>query len=198
MDENLMYSATGDRLFGNNATNLISHCSSKEALPQLALSGSDKNFPDNIVSVESSQLVSNLALLSEPLPLSLPEIEATFSQISTCSQTNFRPCPNENDIHLSSYFDRSTAQLELPFLTPSCAANQSHNSCEFVSNLQHEPLMTTCINSPVSSQPHVWNVGPQYGMNCNNNNVNDSSRADNRDASFFVHSHQVIFYTVFI
>ena len=196
LDENLMYPV--EPVFENNEDAFINDCPSGIALPELTLSGGDRTFPENIVSAESSQLISNLALLSEPLPFSLPEIESTFSQVSTCFPVHFRPrsFPDGNNVNQNSYYE-GNFNLELPSVTTSCGVDLPHNVRGFAA--QHAPLMTTRVTgySPVNSQAPAWHAGPQCLMNCNNNNVNDYSPQPDVSASAFVtHDNQVNSYSI--
>ena len=194
LDEHLMYA--GDTLFGNNGVNFINTCSAQSALPELTLSDSDKNFPDNIVSAESSQLVSNLALLTEPLPLSLPEIESTFSQVTTPNSTSpFSAQPfldGKSNVVNSQPFESEAIRLELPPTSNSCAAEQNHCNRDFVSHLQHEPAVAARTQAhPVNRQAPAWQLGSLYVMNCNNNNINDNSQPDISNSNYFGHDKQV-------
>ena len=209
----------GDVLYDNNARNFLSNCPNEAALPELKFKDDDQSFPDNVVSLSNVQAGLHLALLSEELPVSLPEIESSFNFAPSSSSqgtqeemsSRFHPysrtSTDDNKTHGTiSYCDIS----KQPSFESALAANESsYEHCYTTSNGNNQRQMPSDRENLVfeqtihqnqvmaTSQPqnYQWPTtqNNQYVMNSNNNNVNGTTsyHAQQPASNYFIQDLQV-------
>ena len=181
LDEQLVYS--GESLFEQSDKSY--NYNHESSLPELKLKDGDTAFPDNLTSGNNSgQSISHMTFLTDPLPISLPDIESSFapttSQDRQHDSPRFHPYrgPRDNEIQgerLPEYHETC------PTLYQSTAVANSENyeqyqqatrKTQYVTNHQPHTVEKNSAFFDVSQPQWSEASAVQYALNSNNNNIN--------------------------
>ena len=186
-----------DSFFMSNQSDSMSRGSNRSVHQEESF----KSFSDGIICTNTTgvQAVSNLALLTEPFALTLPEIQSTFSFDSATRQ----PVQTHHSTHVSTEITQASSSYQVDHsqfqhASNMCSVdrhtNQLRQDCN--NDKLHEDFPTLSDHGGASDigfiDSYQWPRTSQLTMNSNNNNVNDNNQlVAPQNASYFVQDEQV-------